>query len=397
MQPGLGEAVATFPASGDPDYATSGLAINVDTLAGTTAVVDEAVGAGRVVSFSVDPNFRAWSQGTQRILWNAIVGPEPAGFGHAALGRLQGPGGRREGGRWPPRIACPQLGLGHPDPRRRRGCGRDGEDPRPPRRRGRPDRCRRGRAVPRRQPRRPVVRGASVLRARRPRPREGGHHAPGGQPAVAPRQFGPRQADRSDPGRSGRWTGLTVVRYHPATCRVHTFYASPPHDRTSNRRPPRLDAQEIKTAVAHQDAATRRRRGAVRQSRRPGPRAGRRRPPGRQPPRPDLRGRARRAVERLALAALAPRQRPRGGRADPEPDRRGARRACPPPTSSASTSRPYFISLIDPDDPNDPIRRQVIPLGSRARGLHGDDGGLARRGPPLPGARASSIAIRTGS
>src|SRR6187549_983635 len=24
---------------------------------------------------------------------------------------------------------------------------------------------------------------------------------------------------------------------------------------------------------------------------------------------------------------------------------------------------PYFISLIDPDDPNDPIRRQVIPLG----------------------------------
>ena len=84
LQPGLGEAVATFPASGDPDYGTSGLAINVDTLAGTTAVVDEAVGAGRVVSFSVDPNFRAWSQGTQRILWNAIVGSEPAGFGHAA-------------------------------------------------------------------------------------------------------------------------------------------------------------------------------------------------------------------------------------------------------------------------------------------------------------------------
>ncbi len=84
LKPGLGEAVATFPASGDPDYGTSGLAINVDTLAGTTAVVDEAVGAGRVVSFSVDPNFRAWSQGTQRILWNAIVGSEPVGFGHAA-------------------------------------------------------------------------------------------------------------------------------------------------------------------------------------------------------------------------------------------------------------------------------------------------------------------------
>ena len=58
---------------------------------------------------------------------------------------------------------------------------------------------------------------------------------------------------------------------------------------------------------------------------------------------------------------------------------------------------PYFISLIDPDDPNDPIRRQVIPIGARARGLHGDDGGLARRGPPLAGARASSIAIPTAS
>ena len=84
MQPGLGQVVASFPAPGDPDRATSGLAIKTDTLAGTAAVVDEAVGAGRVVSFSVDPNFRAWSQGTQRILWNAIVGADPAGFGTAA-------------------------------------------------------------------------------------------------------------------------------------------------------------------------------------------------------------------------------------------------------------------------------------------------------------------------
>ena len=28
---------------------------------------------------------------------------------------------------------------------------------------------------------------------------------------------------------------------------------------------------------------------------------------------------------------------------------------------------PYFISLIDPDDPDDPIRRQVIPLGREQR------------------------------
>ena len=75
MQPGLGTAVATFPAPGTSDYATSGLAIGVSTLAGSSAVVDEAVGSGRVVAMSVDPNFRAWTQGTQRILWNAVLGP----------------------------------------------------------------------------------------------------------------------------------------------------------------------------------------------------------------------------------------------------------------------------------------------------------------------------------
>jgi hypothetical protein len=79
MRPGLGAAVATFPEPGSANYATSGLTIGVESLAGTSAVVDEAVGAGRVVTFSVDPNFRAWTQGTQRILWNALVGPDPAG------------------------------------------------------------------------------------------------------------------------------------------------------------------------------------------------------------------------------------------------------------------------------------------------------------------------------
>ena len=84
LKPGLGTAVATYPAPGDPAHATSGLAIGVDTLAGTAAVVDEAVGAGRAVVFASDPNFRAWTQGTQRMLLNAIVGPDPAGFGSAA-------------------------------------------------------------------------------------------------------------------------------------------------------------------------------------------------------------------------------------------------------------------------------------------------------------------------
>ena len=58
---------------------------------------------------------------------------------------------------------------------------------------------------------------------------------------------------------------------------------------------------------------------------------------------------------------------------------------------------PYFISLIDPNDPDDPIRRQVIPLGREQQAFTGDDGGLARRGPPLARSRASSTATRTAS
>ena len=79
MRPGIGTSIATFPASGTADYATSGLTIGVDTLAGTSALVDEPIGAGRAVLFSVDPNFRAWTQGTQRLLWNAILGDDPVG------------------------------------------------------------------------------------------------------------------------------------------------------------------------------------------------------------------------------------------------------------------------------------------------------------------------------
>jgi hypothetical protein len=89
LAPGLGTAVATYPASETVDFGTSGLAIGVDRLAGTAAVVTEAVGGGSVVSFNIDPNFRAWTEGTQRILWNAIVGEDSGLTGLAAGSRAR--------------------------------------------------------------------------------------------------------------------------------------------------------------------------------------------------------------------------------------------------------------------------------------------------------------------
>jgi lysine 2,3-aminomutase len=48
---------------------------------------------------------------------------------------------------------------------------------------------------------------------------------------------------------------------------------------------------------------------------------------------------------------------------------------------------PYFISLIDPDDPNDPIRRQVIPTAREAQAFTGmmEDSLAEDRHSPVPG------------
>ena len=45
---------------------------------GTAAVVDESVGGGRVVLMPSDPNARGHSEGMSRVLWNAVLGPDPA-------------------------------------------------------------------------------------------------------------------------------------------------------------------------------------------------------------------------------------------------------------------------------------------------------------------------------
>ena len=65
---------ARFPAYGGPDFFVSGFARGESELGGTAAVIDEPVGTGRVVSFSTDPNYRAWTVGMQKMLRNAVLG-----------------------------------------------------------------------------------------------------------------------------------------------------------------------------------------------------------------------------------------------------------------------------------------------------------------------------------
>jgi len=65
-------AAVTFPTAGDADWFVSGYAQGADELRGTVNVVDEQSGLGRVVLFSTDPNYRAFTEGTQILLRNAL-------------------------------------------------------------------------------------------------------------------------------------------------------------------------------------------------------------------------------------------------------------------------------------------------------------------------------------
>jgi Zinc carboxypeptidase len=67
---------ARFPAFGSEDFFVSGFARGEAELGGTAAVIDEPVGTGRVVLFSTDPNFRAWTVGMQKMLRNAVLGAD---------------------------------------------------------------------------------------------------------------------------------------------------------------------------------------------------------------------------------------------------------------------------------------------------------------------------------
>ncbi|URN02159.1 hypothetical protein LUW74_01330 [Actinomadura madurae] len=77
MKASSGVAVA-YPEADSPDWFVSGYERGASELGGTAAVVDQPVGEGRSVLFAAEPNFRALTDGTARLLYNAILGPDPA-------------------------------------------------------------------------------------------------------------------------------------------------------------------------------------------------------------------------------------------------------------------------------------------------------------------------------
>ncbi len=72
-----GTVVARFPAASDPDWFISGFAEGAEELHGAAAVIDEAHGDGRTVVFGFDPNFRAFTDGTSKMLTNVLFGEAP--------------------------------------------------------------------------------------------------------------------------------------------------------------------------------------------------------------------------------------------------------------------------------------------------------------------------------
>ena len=77
-------APVRFPSASTRDFFVSGYADGAEALSGSAAVVDEPVGDGRTVAFGFEPNFRAFTDGTARILRNALLGATPASFEDAS-------------------------------------------------------------------------------------------------------------------------------------------------------------------------------------------------------------------------------------------------------------------------------------------------------------------------
>ena len=70
-------APVSFPDAQSRAFFVSGFEEGAEELGGTAVVVDEEYADGRVVVFAGEPNYRAFTDGTQKILWNALYGADP--------------------------------------------------------------------------------------------------------------------------------------------------------------------------------------------------------------------------------------------------------------------------------------------------------------------------------
>jgi hypothetical protein len=75
-----------FPPADSDDWFVSGFAQNAEELGGTAAVVDEPRDEGRATVFSVEPNFRAFTTGFQKVLRNALLSREAGSDREARAG-----------------------------------------------------------------------------------------------------------------------------------------------------------------------------------------------------------------------------------------------------------------------------------------------------------------------
>ena len=80
------QVAVEFPPVDSGDWFISGFALDAEELGETAAVVDEPVGSGRATVFSVEPNFRGFTTGFQKILRNAILGADLSAAQAAAAG-----------------------------------------------------------------------------------------------------------------------------------------------------------------------------------------------------------------------------------------------------------------------------------------------------------------------
>jgi Zinc carboxypeptidase len=74
--------VGRFPTGSG--FSASGYTEGATALQGTAAVLDDALGAGHTVLFSFDPNFRAYTDATERLFANALLYPRPGAGGRRA-------------------------------------------------------------------------------------------------------------------------------------------------------------------------------------------------------------------------------------------------------------------------------------------------------------------------